>query len=322
MVVAQHVQNLCSIKVSSQYNEGYKPCQRIQERYNTDWNKGKLMDRTIALLTDFGTRDAYVGVMKAVMARICPDARFIDITHEILPQNIQQAALTLLGSYRYFAPRTVFLVVVDPGVGSSRKAIAVQAGDYTFVAPDNHVLSWVLREFPQAAIVELTNPDYQLSPVSNTFHGRDIFAPAAAHLAAGVPLSAFGSAIDQIVQQPAPFLRIDEPHITGEVIYADHFGNLITNIAQFRWIDDTALLLMPHFSILPAAPITLRPDQAVVTLQDRVVKGIRRTYGEAKKGEVMALVGSGGFLEIAINQGNAAIELNVSPGAQIILQIG
>ena len=279
------------------------------------------MDRTIALLTDFGTSDAYVGVMKAVMARICPDARFIDITHEIPPQHVQQAALTLLGSYRYFAPGTIFLVVVDPGVGSTRKAIAVQAGGYSFVAPDNGVLSYVLAEHENPIVVELTNPAYRLFPVSNTFHGRDIFAPAAAHLAAGVPLNRFGAKLDQIVQQPELLLQIDDSQIMGEVIYADHFGNLITSIGQFRWADGS-LELMPRFSEASATPITLRADQAVVTIQNRVINSIQQTYGEAKKGEVMALVGSSGFLEIAINQGNAAVELNIKPGTQVTLQIG
>lgn len=280
------------------------------------------MDRTIALLTDFGLTDAYVGVMKAVMARINPAARLIDLTHAIPAQNVRQAAFTLLRTYRYFAPGTVFLVVVDPGVGSARKAIAAQAGDTFFVGPDNGVLSYALSEFKNPTVVELTNPDYQLEVISNTFHGRDIFAPAAAHLAAGVPISAFGPPVERIAQQLNPSLKINADQIIGQVIYADHFGNLITSIGELQWRDGNRLELLPRLGKPLVSPMVLAADTLTITVNDQTVTGVRRIYGEAKKGDVVALVDSGGYLEIAVNQGNAATQLKVSAGAPVVLQIG
>src|SRR5688500_2938100 len=146
------------------------------------------MSRLIALLTDFGTEDIYVGVMKGVMKSIAPDAEFIDITHAITPQSIQEGALALKNSYHYFPQGTIFLVIVDPGVGSTRRPIVVTAGGYTFVAPDNGVLSYMLVELITISDVQafnLAHPSYRLQNISNTFHGRDVFAPAAAHLASG-----------------------------------------------------------------------------------------------------------------------------------------
>jgi S-adenosylmethionine hydrolase len=280
------------------------------------------MSGTIALLTDFGTSDTYVGVMKAVISRICPGVGFIDLTHEIPPQNIQRGAFTLLKNYRYFAAGTIFLVVVDPGVGSTRKAIAAQAGDYFFVGPDNGVLSYVLSEIEHPAIVELSNTDYRLHPVSNTFHGRDIFAPAAAHLAAGIPLHQFGPALEHITQQGLPSLQINGSQITGHVITTDHFGNLVTSISKLTWVAANQLELHPSLDKPFATPLTFSADQVTVTIGDQNVTGIRHSYSEAPKGELVALVESSGYLEIALNQGSAALQLNLAPNAQIILQIG
>ncbi len=281
-----------------------------------------MTDRTIALLTDFGTTDTYVGVMKAVMTRIYPAARFIDLTHEIPPQQVQQAAFTLLKTYRYFAPGTIFLVVVDPGVGSARRAIAAQAGAYYFVAPDNGVLSYLLDETENATVVELANPIYQLVPVSNTFHGRDIFAPAAAHLAAGIPLSEFGPSVEHIAQQLNLPLRIDGTQITGQIISADHFGNLITSIGELHWTADNHLELNPRFGNQPEKPVRFAADKAAVSVNDHVLTGIRRIYGESQAGDLMMLVGSSGYLEIAINQGNATQFLKIASGTPVVLQIG
>jgi S-adenosylmethionine hydrolase len=281
-----------------------------------------LIDRTIALLTDFGTTDTYVGVMKAVMTRIYPAARFIDLTHEIPPQHVQQAAFTLLKTYRYFAPGTIFLVVVDPGVGSARRAISVEADDYFFVAPDNGVLSYVLDEADKKHVVELTNPAYQLVPLSNTFHGRDIFAPAAAHLAAGVPLGEFGPAVEHIAQQLNLPLKIEGSQITGQIISADHFGNLITSIGELHWTADNHLELNPRFGKQPEKPIRFAAGKASLSVNDHVLTGIRRIYGESQAGDLMALVGSSGYLEIAVNQGNAAHFLKIASGTSVVLQIG
>lgn len=278
------------------------------------------MSPIVALLTDFGLQDNYVGVMKAVMSRIAPDVRFIDITHQIQPQQVRQAALTLLNSYRYFAPNTIFLVVVDPGVGGSRKCIAAEAGGYRFVAPDNGVLSFTLEELGGASMVELQNPAYRLPDVSHTFHGRDVFAPAAAHLAAGVSLDELGPRVERIAQQMKPQLRIEAGQISGQVMHIDRFGNVITSIGALSW-NEQGLVLRPRFSRAQTAPVIL-PAQASVLIKERIVTGIRRSYSEVSRGELVALVDSSGFLEIACNQGSAAALLGVGGGESVILKTG
>src|SRR5690349_6122403 len=166
--------------------------------------RGRFMNNTIAILTDFGTKDIYVGAMKGVIHRIAPQAVVIDITHHIEAQNVRQAAFSLLGSYTYFAAGTTFLVVVDPGVGSTRKPIVVRAGDYVFVAPDNGVLTYVLANFESFEAFELTKQDLWLPETSATFHGRDVFAPVAAHIAAGIPLEHVGEPLEEIHTLPMP----------------------------------------------------------------------------------------------------------------------
>lgn len=279
------------------------------------------MSRNIAILTDFGSRDAYVGIMKGVMSRIAPEAHFIDITHEIQPQNVRQAAFALLNSYRYFAPGTVFLVVVDPGVGGTRKPIAAQAGDYFFVAPDNGVLSYVLAELETVTIVELSSLVYQLTPVSYTFHGRDIFAPAAAHLAIDVPVYKFGATVEHIYKQLIPQIRIEGSQITGQVFYSDHFGNIVTSIGELSWQNAQRLRFSPRFGDRDKS-LVIHANQAKISFRGQTLARIQRTYGEVSKGELLALVGSSGFLEIALNQGSAAQELNLQSGETVILQIG
>jgi hypothetical protein len=192
------------------------------------------MQPTIALLTDFGISDIYVGVMKAVMRTICPTAQFIDITHSIQPQNVAQGAFALYNAYQFFPIGTIFLVVVDPGVGSQRRAIVAQYNGYKFVAPDNGVLSYVLNDSRQE-IVELTNSAYRLKQTSATFHGRDIFAPAAAHLAAGKALLELGAPPDDMIRLPSPRMEIYGSRVTGEVLHIDHFGNIVTSIGTLTW---------------------------------------------------------------------------------------
>jgi len=274
----------------------------------------------IALLTDFGTTDIYVGVMKGVILSIDPQAQIIDITHDIQPQNVRQAAFALLNSYRYFPEGTLFLTIVDPDVGTDRKPIVVQAGKYTFVAPDNGVLSYVLYEIRDAFAIELNNPTYQLATVSSTFHGRDIFAPAAAHLAKGVALRAMGTPMLYPVTLPEPTLSVSPKKITGEVMHIDHFGNLITSIGYLRWVAPERLTLNKRFGEFATAPVPA--TTAIVGVGDSVITGIRRTFGEAGRGDVLALVESNGYLEIAVNQGSAAARLDVSIGDRIELQIG
>ncbi|NJL58241.1 SAM-dependent chlorinase/fluorinase, partial [bacterium] len=216
------------------------------------------MKTTIALLTDFGLNDVYVGVMKGVIAGINPQARLLDITHAIPPQDVRQGALSLLDAYPYFPAGTIFLVVIDPGVGTARQPIAVQAGGYRFVAPDNGVLSYALATFDTLQVAALNNPDYRLPNVSQTFHGRDIFAPAAAHLAAGVPLALMGDALPDITRLPRPQLTVEGGHITGEVVHIDRFGNVITSIQRLTWQGNDRLTLNAHSTSTPH-PLRMMP---------------------------------------------------------------
>lgn len=282
-----------------------------------------LPEPTIALLTDFGTIDVYVGTMKAVMARLCPRARFIDITHAVQPQNIQQAAFTLFTSFRYFPSGTVFLVVVDPGVGSVRRPLAAHAGDYYFVGPDNGVLTYALAEYEEVAVVELTNTDYRLDILSHTFHGRDIFAPAAAHLANGITLAEFGPPVDDYYRLPPPLLDISGSTISGEVIHIDHFGNVVTSIGEIRRSSSGSLYLIAPFALAgKRQPVLTLPSSVSISLSKLKLARIHKTYSEVPPGAALALVGSSGYLEISINGGSAAQAFNVTIGDPITLQIG
>src|SRR3982750_4287248 len=188
------------------------------------------MRPVIALLSDFGTRDHYAGTMKGVMIGICPDVTFVDISHEITPHDVMEGALQLAASCRYFPSGTIFLAVVDPGVGSSRRGIAAEAGDYRFVAPDNGVLTAALRDVPPKRIVELTERRYARPTVSRTFEGRDRFAPAAAWLAKGTLFPALGRPVQDIHRLDIPVPGVETDAINGEVLRVDRFGNLVTNI--------------------------------------------------------------------------------------------
>jgi S-adenosylmethionine hydrolase len=252
----------------------------------------------IALVTDFGLRDHYVAAMKAVALGICPDVTFVDITHEIAPQDVVGAALELEACYRYFPDRTIFLVVVDPGVGSERRAIAVSAGPYRFVAPDNGVLTPSVQHTPDRRVVELTDPKYARPTMSRTFEGRDRFAPAAAWLAAGVEVAALGPSLDSIVALSVPTARQSAERVTGEVVRVDRFGNLITNI-------DRALL--EGF---------LEGGTGVVDVGGQTAP-IVATYADAPQGGLCALVSSSDRLEIAVNGGSAAAVLAALRGAAV-----
>ena len=250
--------------------------------------------RVLTLLSDFGDRDTYVGVMKGVIAQINPLVRVLDLTHQIPPQNKAAARFCLMNAYPYFPFGTVHVAVVDPGVGSLRRAIAVECADGFLVGPDNGIFSGVLSQNPVMAAVELTNQEYWRTPQkSATFHGRDIFAPVGAHLASGVPLKQLGKLID-----PATLVQLEiaessqtETGAVGCIQYIDHFGNLITNIPENyvqgkTWHIEAAGLTVPGCE----------------------------TYSDADLGEAIALVGSHGWVEIAINSGNAQL--------QLLLQLG
>ncbi|MCH8282848.1 MAG: SAM-dependent chlorinase/fluorinase, partial [Chloroflexi bacterium] len=209
----------------------------------------------IVLTTDFGTSDPYAGVMKGVILGLNPDATIVDLTHQIQPQNILQGAFVLGASHRYFPQGAIHVAVVDPGVGTGRRAILVDTPTARFLAPDNGLLSYVLREYlddppgepgrvrlPASVTAhQLTEPMYWLDPVSPTFHGRDIFAPVAAHLSLGVAASGLGPAIDDLVWLPAPRPSRQGDRLAGQVVYADHFGNLVTNIAAHDLADSNSV---------------------------------------------------------------------------------
>ena len=250
----------------------------------------------IALLTDFGTSDYYVGAVKGVILSINPTANVIDITHEIEPQDVASAAFILRACYQDFPVGTVFLCVVDPGVGSDRRAIIVETDRYYFVGPDNGLFSFVLSE--TAAVHVIENRRYFRPLVSSTFHGRDIFAPVAAHLSKGVEFQEFGPRIDDaIVLADSEPRQIDEKTIEGRVIHIDRFGNLVTNI-----------------------PDSIAERFSKIEIAGTSITELRRTYADSRSDQAFAVVGSAGLIEISVNRGSAAIVLSASMGTKVILQ--
>ena len=241
------------------------------------------MKRIITLTTDFGVDDHYVGSMKGVVLGINNEAVITDITHGIPKYDIFKAAYTLRNFYKYFPKDSIHVVVVDPGVGSERKPIIVQTEEGIFIGPDNGVFSFVLKESKSVNVFEITNSEFMLQDLSNTFHGRDIFAPAAAHLSLGVDIKDFG----EVIKNPVSF-EIREPvikgdEIVGEVIYVDSFGNLITNI-----------------------PGALLKEYSKIQIGEFVIDSVAISYQDIEKGKLLAIIGSFGFLEISVNQGSAA----------------
>jgi len=266
---------------------------------NTDDTKTDAgVPKLITLLTDFGGVDPFVGVMKGVIYGIDPDVTLIDLTHGIAAQDVMAGAFALLTAYRYFPPGTLHLAVVDPGVGTERRALAILTTRYLFVGPDNGLLSWAAVDDGIRYVVSITNGDYLLPHPSATFHGRDIFAPAAAHLSLGVHPDELGERIDDPLVLDFPKQRYEGTYrITGTVIYVDRFGNLITNV---RLTGDEL------------------PSITTITLKDTAIKGISQTYREARPGEPLALVGSSGFVEIACNEASAAEVLGAGRGDEVI----
>jgi S-adenosylmethionine hydrolase len=260
------------------------------------------MRPVIALLSDFGTRDHYAGTMKGVVIGICPDVTIVDITHDIAPHDMLGGALQLAASYRFFPAGTIFLAIVDPGVGSARRGIAAEAGDYRFVAPDNGVLTAVLRELPPKRVVELTERRYARPTVSRTFEGRDRFAPAAAWLAKGIQLSALGRTVTTYHQLDLPVAEIGDTLLTGVVLLVDRFGNLVSNVERRAFEAFTR-----------SQPVSLR-------VGGRPIAGVVATYADMRAGEVCALFGSTDHLEFAVNGGSAAETLGVGRGASVEIE--
>jgi S-adenosylmethionine hydrolase len=281
----------------------------------------------ITLTTDFGASDGYVGTMKGVILSIAPDVRLVDVTHEIAPQNIRQAAFMLHASAPYFPPGTIHLAVVDPGVGSERRVLIIQTSRGCLVGPDNGLFTLFLADEPEAECRAMTNPAFTLPRVSATFHGRDVFAPVAAHLALRLAHSGARRAEESLAREAGAlhFVQGDKldlaefgPRVTdpvtwtiprptqqpdgawlGHVLYADHFGNLVTSVTH-----DLLQCL----------------GDAEISIGGRRIAGIRRTYAQAAPGELVALVGSSGRLEISIVNGNAARTLGLGQDAPFTLR--
>ena len=272
------------------------------------------MGAIITLTTDFGLADAYVAAMKGVILGINPEAKLVDICHSIKPQNISQAAFVLSTAYQFFPERTIHVVVVDPGVGTERRAIILRTPLADFIAPDNGVLSYVIPQSsakpisvnrqqielpPELEAVAITRPEFWRSPVSATFHGRDIFAPVAARLSLGSPPADFGETITSLSILPLLHpSRTRDDILVGHILHIDNFGNLITNIKS----DD-----------LPKQAIT-------VEVGHQFISGLSRTYEEGDG--LLALIGSSGYLEISLKGGNASTFLDTEVGSEVKIRLG
>jgi S-adenosyl-L-methionine hydrolase (adenosine-forming) len=259
----------------------------------------------ITLTTDYGTADHFVGVMKGVILNINPEASVVDITHSVLAHDILDGALAIGQAYKYFPPRTIHIVVVDPGVGTARRPILVASDQHYFVAPDNGVLSAVYDRSESVSAWHVISEHYFLHPVSNTFHGRDIFAPVAAWLSKSWQTSSFGEHISDFVRFAMPKPKIDGGTIKGAVLRMDHFGNLITNVTA----QDVPELASP------SGKLTISVGSGHIT---KVV----HAFAEGTAGEAVGIIGSSGYLEISVNKGHAARTLGVGRGAEVIVQVG
>lgn len=265
---------------------------------------------TVTLLTDFGIEDAYVGTMKGVVLSVNPSAVIIDITHHIEPQNILQAAYIIPSYYRYFPEKTVHIIVIDPGVGSDRDIIAVTAMDHIFLAPDNGVLTLLIDEDKIDSIVRIENTRFFLKPVSRTFHGRDILAPVGAHVSKGMDIKTLGPPLEQ---KDLVHLNISKPYVTekgallGEIVSIDRFGNCITNIDEncLEKLNQTAL------------------DQRLeIIIGEKTIHGLSHSYGNAEPQNPLAVMGSFGYLEIALNYGSARnyFKTKIGDTIQVVLK--
>ena len=264
----------------------------------------------ITLLTDFGTTDAYVGIMKGVILSVDPSAQIVDLSHDIAPQDIAGAAYCISSAYRYFPAGSIHIVVVDPGVGGRRSIIAVSMAGHFFLAPDNGVLSRIISSGKVESITRVENNSYFLAPVSRTFHGRDIFAPVAGHLSRGISVDCLGRKMTADctlhLDLPVPHLS-ENREITGQVIHVDRFGNLITNIEYpfiqkiFGGVGDR------HLKIVIGA---------------HLISGLSAYYQETGPQSLLAIVGSMGFVEIAVNRGSAASFCGASPGSIVSVSSG
>lgn len=260
------------------------------------------MDRIITLLTDFGLEDAYVGLMKGVILGINPSVRLVDLTHAVEPQDVMRAALILRSAVGYFPPGTIHVAVVDPGVGSARRALLIRSAAGFLIGPDNGVLSLAAKQLGSFTAYAIENRKLFRHPVSQTFHGRDIFAPSAAHLGNGVAAEDFGPVVNAIVELQIPAPVADSTSVRGEVVYVDRFGNLVTNI------DEQALA-------------AFRGRTLSVSIGSKAVAGPATAYAAVEAGTPVALIGSWSVLEIAVRNGHAAQALGADVGTPVTVTL-
>jgi S-adenosylmethionine hydrolase len=258
----------------------------------------------ITLTTDYGLTDHLVGTLKGVLLRTNPDVQIVDICHSVVPYDVLDGALCIGAAHRYFPARTVHVVVVDPGVGSARRPILVSANNQYFIAPDNGVLSMVYEREDPVVVRHITSEHYFLRPVSETFHGRDIFAPVAAWLTKNSQADAFGEVIEDHVRFALPRPKSQDGVLRGAVLRIDHFGNLLTNFT----LED-----------LPEAK--RNPGAVKISVGGKAVKQMVANFAQGPAGEAVAFLGSSGFIEIAVIKGNAARTLGVNRGAEVVFQI-
>lgn len=256
------------------------------------------MTPTITLTTDFGTRDGFVAQMKGVIIAICPPARVVDVTHDVEPFSVRQAALVVKAVSSYFPRGTIHVAVVDPGVGSTRRGLVLRRKERIFIGPDNGIFSLLTPTTGSWEMREIQNPKYMLPDPHPTFHGRDVFAPVAAHLARERPFNEVGPLVDDPVTISIPTPTESEAGIDGEIIYVDRFGNLTTNIE--------------------ASMLTGQVD--TVTLKETPITGLNRHFAEVPAGQPVALINSFGYLEIAVNQGNARETFHAGMGDRVRVQ--
>ena len=258
--------------------------------------------KIITLTTDFGLRDPYVAEMKAVILGICPEAVIVDVTHEVAKFDVRTGAYMLASAAPYFPKGTIHVAVVDPGVGTKRRPLLIQTGQGFFVGPDNGILMLAAEKQGIMSVREITNPKLMLPHVSSTFHGRDVFAPAAAHLAKGVSPAALGEEIKKPTKPDFVKVAFSKGALVGEVLHVDGFGNIITNTTEQE---------LTRFKT--------RDSVAVEVADCRMKMKLGRTYADSKPGEAIALIGSQGYVEIAVNQGNAAEKFQAKPGDRVRL---
>lgn len=259
----------------------------------------------ITLTTDYGTNDHLVGVLKGVILSINPDVSIVDITHNVIAQDILDGALTIGQAYKYFPSKTIHLVIVDPGVGTARRPVLVAGDQHYFIAPDNGVLSSVYDQSEALYVWNIISEHYFRQPVSNTFHGRDIFAPVAAWLSKSWQTASFGEAITDFVRFSIPKPKTAGNTIKGIVLKVDHFGNLVTNLTA-----------------ADAPAFTAADGKFTIKVGNGQVTKMVPTFAGGGAGEVVAFIGSSGYIEIAVNKGNAARTLAAARGVEVVAEVG